>query len=313
MDEGPSGGEKSREIMLDVLGQVIYSPDLPGSIPEELSGDSNFIRIYTTLLELRKFCLSMARGDLSPVLTERGFLAGTLKTLQANLRNLTWQAQMIASGDLSQRVDFMGEFSDAFNAMIEKLQEIERERSRIMEDMTHLAITDPLTELYNRRHFLMLARKEMARSIRFSHPLSVVMMDIDFFKHVNDTYGHIAGDRVLNSIAEMSRKSLRDSDAAGRYGGEELIFMLPETGPEQALRFAERLRKSIETLSCSSDDHEISVTVSLGVASLSPVRHSSLTKDDVETIIHEADIALYRAKEAGRNRVMIYGSEESAI
>lgn len=313
MNESPSGGGESRDIMLDLLGQVLYSPELPGSLPKELSGDKDFTRLYASILELRKFCLSMARGDLSPVLTERGFLAGALKTLQANLRNLTWQAQMIASGDLSQRVDFMGEFSDAFNAMVEKLREIEQERNRIMEDMTLLAITDPLTELFNRRHFLMLARKELARSIRFVRPLSLAMMDIDFFKSVNDTYGHIAGDHVLRSIAEASRNSLRDSDIAGRYGGEELIFMLPETGPEQALRFAERLRRNIEVMKFTTNAHTICVTVSLGVGSLSPLRHRSLTKDDVETIIHEADIALYRAKEAGRNRVMIYGSEESAI
>ncbi len=174
------------------------------------------------------------------------------------------------------------------------------ERVELFKKVENLAILDPLTSCYNRRHFISLAEKELARANRFSRPLSLMIMDIDHFKHVNDTYGHPAGDDVLKQLVELCHKELRSSDFVGRYGGEEFCILFPETGIEGALTAAERIRKHIEINLFHSESIYLKITISAGIACLESMDKNNATLGD---FFVAADKALYVAKSAGRNRI----------
>ncbi len=441
---------------------------------------------------LQRFVLALSRGDLSQSLDLKGPFAGSLKTLQASLRHLTWQAKRVAQRDYSQRVDFMGDFSEAFNTMVERLEEKQKqveeneqqltemnnnlmaeieERKRLesqerqakekaeklrqaalqlgkslefeevldmilvqveqivpydganilflegdravirkhrgyerfgknavkimdqlalsidsspmyqstiitkqpvvisdtfndprwkrfqldmnpvrswcgfplivhgevigfmgldklepgfyqdehieylqifasqaalalgnaylFEEMRQMAGKDPLTGVSNRRAFFERAQEEHRRACRYKTTFSILMLDIDYFKRVNDRYGHTAGDQVLQHIARLCAQSLREIDRFGRYGGEEFIALLPQTGHEAALVTAERLRSLVEQAVIPVEAGEIRCTVSVGMATFLGDCES------LEGLLERADQALYRAKRAGRNRVEI--------
>ena len=162
-----------------------------------------------------------------------------------------------------------------------------------------LAARDGLTGVFNRRHFMSLAESEVRRSCRYGSPVSVIMLDLDFFKEVNDTFGHETGDRVLTGAAKCLERSLRGFDILGRYGGEEFIILLPETDIDTALVIAERLRLSLSAMKMTSGGSTIRVTASFGVAGSPPMNRK------LDVLIAAADRALYRAKSEGRNLVEI--------
>ena len=167
------------------------------------------------------------------------------------------------------------------------------------EELKTLSITDPLTHLYNRRYFTDASSTLFTLSIRHKKPLSLIMIDIDKFKNINDTFGHTIGDHVLVRLAHLLQESHRKSDFVCRYGGEEFVILLPETDLKNALSIAEDFREKIESCSISLENHQtIKFTVSLGV---SQIDHSKDTS--IENILNRADEALYIAKDAGRNRV----------
>ena len=179
---------------------------------------------------------------------------------------------------------------------IKSLQDELREANKRLEV---LSTVDELTQIYNRRHFIALFDKEFKRAQRYQLPLCCLMGDIDHFKRINDQYGHIAGDQVLASIAQILKKNLREVDILGRYGGEEIIVLLPETDTKQGGETAERIRQSVEAVSLRvSPEEEVKVTLSLGMASFPDPEIKS-----IDDFIHRADRALYRAKDKGRNRV----------
>lgn len=164
--------------------------------------------------------------------------------------------------------------------------------------LAELAMRDGLTKLLNHRTFYTLLEKEVARTRRYDKPLSVLMLDIDHFKHVNDTYGHVAGDMILAGLSSVVSSQVRDVDSACRYGGEEISVILPETGIEAAAQVAERIRSAIEEHRFNiGQEQSITITVSIGAASL-PAQETS-----VEKLVAVADKALYEAKEGGRNKV----------
>ena len=166
------------------------------------------------------------------------------------------------------------------------------------------SITDSLTGLYNRRYLDRRLEEELDRAKRYALPLSILLVDIDHFKTVNDTYGHQAGDLVLSYLGKLVLNAVRTSDIAARYGGEELLVIAPNTPILPAGALAERLRQHIEShelvlTSESSKRQSIHITVSIGVAI------SSQRIDDIRKLVQEADEALYRAKQEGRNRVIV--------
>lgn len=158
---------------------------------------------------------------------------------------------------------------------------------------------DFLTGLHTRAWFMSQAELELHRAIRYNCPLSLLMIDIDFFKRINDTYGHQAGDLVIKGFADISRHVLREFDICGRLGGEEFAILLPETSKDKALQVAERLRSVIENakIPLPSGDSVLSLTISIGASSLSS------NEDSIDLLISKADRALYEAKNTGRNRV----------
>ena len=169
------------------------------------------------------------------------------------------------------------------------------------EEIYQLATQDALTELYNRRQFIELMEKEMARAMRHHRPLALCIVDVDLFKPVNDRYGHISGDEVLRQIAAIMRRYVRSDDIAARIGGEEFAVLLPECDAGAAYGFAERLRIAIAAAVFSPGGEPQQITVSIGIAALSPDR------DTRNRLMAAADSALYRAKKEGRNRVCIEG------
>lgn len=171
-----------------------------------------------------------------------------------------------------------------------------------MKKLEMVSRIDGLTQLFNRSHWQSRLSEEFSRAARYQTPLSLIMFDLDHFKKVNDTYGHLGGDAVLCNVARVVRSSLRENDIAGRYGGEEFGIILPNTPEAGAMIVAERIRASIESSPIPFEEREIKATSSLGVAEYRP------GVADCEELIAQADAALYRAKEGGRNRVILHST-----
>ncbi len=178
------------------------------------------------------------------------------------------------------------------------LQDELRQKNRQLEELLHkvnyMAITDALTGLYNRRHFHDVLMSEYERARRYNTPFSLVMLDIDHFKRINDTFGHSVGDGVLREVAEILRRSIREIDTASRYGGEEFMIILPSTRKDHAQIVAERMRLMIAQNAFSRLDRNI--TVSIGISGMPDEK-----AENDEKLIRCADFALYRAKDLGRN------------
>jgi len=199
------------------------------------------------------------------------------------------------------------EVSDAGMLLTAVVRDV-TDRRRFENELVRLATTDSLTGLPNRRHFLETAGRELVRLRRYARPATVLMLDVDHFKRINDTHGHAEGDEALKAVAATCRRTLRDSDLTGRLGGEEFAVLLPETAFPEALDVAERLRAALAEIpvpvSGAGDRH---LTVSVGVSPCVPQDAS------IEQSLGRADLALYRAKERGRNRVEVELPSEASV
>ena len=193
------------------------------------------------------------------------------------------------------RLELLGRVNVAVRLKL--LQDALRERNR---QLTEMVLLDGLTGLCNRRHLMERLSEEVLRAQRYRLPLSCLMLDLDHFKRVNDTYGHQAGDAVLRQFAGILRASARNVDVLGRYGGEEFTIVLPQTGPEGARTLAERIRQRVADTAFDIGGQTISCTTSVGVAA-APEGDIPAT----DWLIARADEALYRAKAAGRNQVVL--------
>lgn len=183
------------------------------------------------------------------------------------------------------------------NEMVGVIQDI-TERKEMEWRLEHEARTDALTDCASRRYFLEVAKLEFSRSRRYACELSVLMLDLDHFKTVNDSYGHHAGDLTLQKVAQICRGILRQEDLIGRLGGEEFAILLIETGSEKAFEVAERLRVAVAAAEVPLENHPpLRFTTSIGVATMAEADH------DIEEVIKHADQAMYNAKHGGRNRV----------
>jgi diguanylate cyclase (GGDEF)-like protein len=224
------------------------------------------------------------------------------------IRRLTALMARLAGNDLSvavadaERRDEVGAMARAVSVFKESMVE----RQRLAAELERQARLEPLTGALNRRAFDELLRRDVARAQRHGRPLAVVLIDIDHFKRVNDTMGHAVGDRFLVAIAKTIAAALRAEDLFCRYGGEEFIVVLPETDGTGAVQAAERLRGAIEALRLEHEGVPRGVTASFGVASF-----ADPARDTIENVIHATDLALYRAKATGRNRVVSYDATQS--
>jgi diguanylate cyclase (GGDEF)-like protein len=183
------------------------------------------------------------------------------------------------------------------------------ERVKLQKELENQARKDFLTDLPNRRYFLVLAEQELNHAQRYSKPLSILMMDIDFFKSINDRCGHKSGDLVLQKLAKVCVQLLRDVDVIGRMGGEEFAILLPETPGTFSLDVAERIRHALENVEVVVEQHSapLKFTVSIGASTLD---NREVT---VDKLLQEADAALYQAKNSGKNKVIAFFKGVQAI
>ncbi|MDR2758624.1 MAG: GGDEF domain-containing protein [Spirochaetaceae bacterium] len=295
--------------------------------------------IHNDLKAIREITYSFSMGDLSPTIKVRGIIPGCLKTLQAHLRHMIWQVQMVEQGDFVQQVQFLGEFSTAFNSMVRQFDATLKTLKQKEEALTaladslrnevtnrdsavealresesqfkYLASHDPLTGAMNRRSFMDRAIIELAASINHNTPCSLAMMDIDHFKHFNDTYGHQAGDEALRHVVTIISSLLRKNDFLGRYGGEEFIFYFSHVDKNTSIAIAERVREAIAGTPVQLKSGPTPISASFGIATFQD--ENSEEKNDLETCIHYADIALYQAKKGGRNKVVCFSKEMAEV
>ncbi len=294
----------SSEDVIQEIRTILNMSTPQEALPEHLAQIDGMIELHAEIWGLRKLALAISQGDLNYISRQRGFTIGALKALQANLRHLTWQAQCIARGEFQHRVKFLGEFSTAFNSMTEQLENTIAELQKLNEKYREMSYTDPLTGVFNRRAFMDMALGEVARCQRKACTTAFILTDIDFFKKVNDTYGHAAGDIVLCEFTDRLRQCLRTGDVCGRIGGEEFTIMLPETPLADACMVAERLRLAICATPVFSEELAIPISASFGVHCLEESMFASSPEQALTRCLKIADEALYRAKEQGRNCVV---------
>ncbi len=190
-----------------------------------------------------------------------------------------------------------------FEELLLRLRRVLRER-RMKKELRNLAITDGLTRLYNSRHFYQQLELEAERSNRHENPLSLVLMDIDYFKQYNDRHGHLEGDKVLSSLGDAIRAGLRKTDSAYRYGGEEFTVLLPETIGDEALNAAQRIKSAIESKAFHPENGEPThITVSVGVTQYQEGERS-------REFVKRADKAMFLSKKRGRNRVTFLSPDD---
>ncbi len=267
-------------------------------------------KAYAQIVRLRNVTLVLVVGLLL-FIGLGAYLLGL--TLVRPLDRLTGGASKVAAGDLEVDLPVLsrsevGYLTEVFNDMVARLRQGREELAAINKtlrkknkELHELSITDSLTGLYNRKHLMETLDNEVARSERHKHDFAVLVVDIDDFKEYNDTYGHLAGDEVLSRLGSVFKKSVRSCDYVARYGGEEFILVLPEIGPQDGVKAAERIRKKVVKEKFAGDGKPIQVTVSVGVASYPK------DGDNPQAIIRLADAALYKAKESGRNQVVLAG------
>jgi diguanylate cyclase (GGDEF)-like protein len=199
-----------------------------------------------------------------------------------------------------QDVDLVAYIADVVWSIVERKRAEER-IGQLNSQLERMAMTDELTGMPNRRAFFIRGGEEMKRARRYHSPLSLIMLDIDGFKNINDTYGHDAGDLMLQCVARTLQEGIREIDTGARLGGEEFAILLPNTDAADAVKLAERLRLAVEEGRCTLQKNTMSVTVSVGVAAYNK------EMVDLDAILHNADVAMYQAKSRGRNRVVLYG------
>jgi len=231
---------------------------------------------------------------------------GIFYSVEHSLLQLISAAERVSSGDLDTKVeiktrDELYQLSRVFEEMRVQL----KARDQALFD---LAITDGLTGLFNRKYFNDCINLSLKNASRSNCDLTLIIIDIDFFKNLNDTYGHQAGDTVLIKVADMIATQLRHHDTLARFGGEEFITLLNDTDEETALIISQRIIDKIRELDVDVGDQNIKVTISIGCITYQPIRNTVINVEDIsETLIKQADDALYIAKDSGRDQVISSG------
>jgi diguanylate cyclase (GGDEF)-like protein len=220
------------------------------------------------------------------------------------LKNLT-RDLLVANEKLTEQYEELQSYLKREELLNEKnlektvaLKEANRKIKSLNRRLKYLATHDKLTKIHNRRSFLSYLEKDMQRAKRTGNHLSMLMFDIDYFKKVNDTYGHLAGDAVLHELAELIKNSIREVDILGRYGGEEFLIILPDTDKEEAVVLGERILDLVREMKVETEKKTISITISIGITCFKK-------GDTIETFIERVDKALYKAKNDGRDNLKI--------
>lgn len=189
-------------------------------------------------------------------------------------------------------------YSDEFGDLMRQFYSMKEQMDRSYQDLEMVSFTDSLTGLYNRHYFFQMAKQQTQVAVRSKHPVCVILCDVDHFKPINDTHGHLVGDEALKHISDIVRKSVRESDICARFGGEEFVVLLNNSNIDNSSTIAEKIRATLESTPCHADGITLNMTISAGVASI-----DGAGDNNINDAIDKADKALYEAKNAGRNRV----------
>ncbi len=319
------------KVCLEHIRKMLFDAK-PPDMPPEAQDMPELRVVHDYCFELRRILRDFSTGNLSEDICLRGSLAGSLKALQANLLHLTWQIQQVAGGDFTYRVDFMGEFSDAFNSMVVQLdsalsalrrsedellrltealqQEIELKNQAMSAlrqseaSFKYEAEHDALTGVLNRRAFYEYAEAMLNRAQLSGQYCGLAIFDIDSFKPFNDTFGHLNGDLALSHVTSLAKATVRTGDSIGRFGGDEFVLFLSFSEEKAGKSIVERLRKAVAfSPVVTMEGERIALTISLGFICVPPDFQQARDADFLEELIHFADEALYRAKRGGRNKV----------
>ena len=333
MPEAKKSIELASQIV-SLLETLLMKHSKQEPIPLELLAIDGMENLCNYFVELKAIIQSFSVGQFDYKVKLRGSTAGYLKALQSNIRHLSWQCQNVAAGDFSQRVEFMGELSEAFNAMTQGLISQNEVISQKQTELLHLtnelkdeikkkeevgvalkiseqmyrekSLRDSLTGLYNRGYFFetIASRIEQMKRGENVHAC-VAMLDIDHFKKFNDTYGHLCGDLVIQMVANTISGTLRKGDVACRYGGEEFVIFLHGIDLDQSIIICERIRQNISKQPHPGVGGGDPVTVSIGVSWLDPFTfgQGDAGCDILYKVLGAADAAMYKAKHNGRNQV----------
>ena len=207
----------------------------------------------------------------------------------------------LRTAELQQALEKLETYNRHVVEVNHRLEEEIAERVRAQDELQRLAITDSLTGVFNRRQFFVLGEQIFQEALRYRHELASLMIDADWFKHVNDQYGHAVGDQALQALARHLQEHLRSADVLGRYGGEEFAILLPHTSQEEAVQAAERLRQDVGEAPVVTSAGPLHITLSIGVACYDPDRDAT-----VDALVDRADQAMYAAKQGGRDQVQIH-------
>jgi diguanylate cyclase (GGDEF)-like protein len=320
------------ESMFKFLEKVITEGKTP-ILPPEYAVWDTFNSLYQHTSEIKTALANFAKGDLDLRIVKKGATTGNLKAILANLSHLAWQFKVAASGDFSHTIDFMGEFSEAFNLMTaslanheKEIREKQAELARMADELKkeirrrdqfeaalkesesnyrNLALHDPLTKIYNRSYFNEAGVREIEITRRRGDILCLLMMDLDKFKRFNDTYGHLSGDSALIHITKIITELQRKTDIFARYGGEEFVLLLPQTNFSGGQTIAERIRSEISLRPDPAPNCTTPITISIGLAYISQIDTLNEPSSEIllKLLTSRADEALYEAKKKGGNLV----------
>lgn len=297
---------RSQTASVSEVVEMIHGMLVDRKLPEHLAVDSELLENETFrtlvryIMDLRSLCLSLSRGELHHWVSGKGYILSNLKAFQANLCHMTWQTRQIANGDFSQRLDYLGDFSVAFNEMVVQLD-------RMTDQLQRMATLDNLTKANNRLSMEPFLESMLKQVRARSTVAGMILLDIDHFKRINDTYGHLMGDQVLVRVSQTLRSAIRTTDMLVRYGGEEFLIVLTGTGLEGTCRTAHRMREMVEKLHIETEEQEpVCVTISIGFSPMDPA------DETIWQSLNRCDQALYHAKNRGRNRVCAAYKAEDA-
>ncbi|MDP3259495.1 MAG: sensor domain-containing diguanylate cyclase, partial [Thermodesulfovibrionales bacterium] len=261
-----------------------------------------------TAFDLKGTFINIAVENRQPIYMAdmKDYSASVLPFSAGNIRSifvipLIYESKLLGLFVMSsEKADFLDTFQRELLEVMCNQAATSIANAKLHAEIEKLATTDGLTGLFNHRVFQEKLSEELKKLSRYSEPTSLFLADIDFFKKINDTYGHPAGDFVLKEVSKIIRETIRDIDIAARYGGEEFAAILPRTDGKEAMDIAERLRKAVMNASFSSDTSSLRVTLSIGIAT------TPSDAKNKEELIEKADQALYYAKHNGRNRSVLW-------
>ena len=310
--------QAAAELEKDGFAVVISDQRMPGMLGTDLLAEVARRRplvtrvILTAHTETKEILDAINRAEIYRYITKPWDNQELLATIQqcAEHHSLLVQNEQLirALGEKNARLEQKERELVTLNQGLEA--QVERRTAELREanaKLSELAMTDPLTRVLNRRAFFQRFHDELERTKRYKHPLAVAMIDVDHFKSFNDMEGHVYGDEALRKLAQHFTANLRKTDILGRYGGEEFVVLMPETRLQNAKEICDRLRMALENSPFQGKAGPAYITVSIGIAGFPGDGDSS------ESLIQAADQALYRAKQDGRNRVIVYQRKDASF